>query len=337
MQHNIQIFRGAKPPTSIFHGERRRRAAEEIMKRVARGWLIGAVACIAISCATPGTPRGAVEIQTEDVERFFGIYEAANGHPTAGQLQNDYLDQGTAGLRHYAEVRNITGERIAQAIAKRPELYTNARLCLAALPRVRARLNHVFDKLLDLYPEAQKPPVTILISRGRPLAIAGPGFGVQIGLEGMCSEEAARFLDSNVDDRFVRVIAHEYIHAQQAPALANNENLTVLARSLVEGVAEYMAELIAGSASNVAVFASAAGRESEIETRFAADLEKTDLSAWFDNTTAEDVGQLGYWVGYRIAKSYYQQAPDKRVAIREMIQMTDVHAFLAKSGWAVAE
>jgi hypothetical protein len=204
---------------------------------------------------------------------------------------------------------------------------------LAALPRVRERLDRVFDELLNVYPEADRPPVTILISRGKPLAIAGPGFGVQIGLEAMCSEEAARFLGADVDDRFVRVIAHEYIHAQQAPALANNENLTVLERSLVEGIAEFMAEVIAGRASSVAVFAAAAGREGEIETRFAADLEKTDLSAWFDNTTAEDAGQLGYWVGYRIAKSYYQHAPDKRAAIREMIQVTDVHAFLARSGW----
>jgi predicted nucleic acid-binding protein len=58
-----------------------------------------------------------------------------------------------------------------------------------------------------------------------------------------------------------------------------------------------------------------------------------DISEWVDNTTPEDVGQLGYWVGYRIAKAFYRHAPDKRVAIREMIQMTDAHGLLARSGW----
>jgi hypothetical protein len=43
--------------------------------------------------------------------------------------------------------------------------------------------------------------------------------------------------------------------------------------------------------------------------------------------------QRGYWVGYRIAKSYYQHAPDKRAAIRAMIQMTDAQAILASSRW----
>ncbi len=100
----------------------------------------------------------------------------------------------------------------------------------------------MFDRLLELYPEAQRPAVTILVSRGRPLAIAGPGDGVQIGLEGMCSDTAARVLGADPDDRFVRVIAHEYIHAQQAPPLIDNLQPTVLQRSLVEGVAEFVGE-----------------------------------------------------------------------------------------------
>jgi hypothetical protein len=303
------------------------------MNRSAMGGFLGAMAFLALSCAAQSAPSPSIEIQTDDVTRFFRIYEAAGGHPTAEQLQREYLDLGTAGLRHLARVRNVTGERIARAIGAEPELYTNARSCMAALPRIRGRLDVAFDELLALYPEAQKPPVTIVVGRGRPLAIAGPGDGVQIGLEAMCSGIAARFFDANVDDRFVHVIAHEYIHAQQAPALANNEHPVVLERSLVEGVADLVGELISGGIANVAVSASAKGRETEIETKFAADVDKTDLSDWVDNTTPESVGQLGYWVGYRIAKAFYQHAPDKRAAIREMIQMTDPHAFLAKSGW----
>jgi len=169
-----------------------------------------------------------------------------------------------------------------------------------------------------------------LVGRGKPFAIAGPGTGVQIALEAMCSENAARYLGAGIDDRLVNVIAHEYVHVQQAPERANP---TVLQRSLEEGIAEFVGELISGSVSNVAVHTSAQGRELEIESRFAADLDKLDLSAWFDNTTAENVGQLGYWAGYRIAKAHYQNAKDKQTAVREMIQMTDAHAFLAKSGW----
>jgi hypothetical protein len=294
--------------------------------------LFGALACAAISGAALGSPVSGVEIQTEDVARFYQVYDAAGGHPTAEQLQRDYLDRGTAGLHHLIKARNVTAERIAQAIASRPELYTDARTCMAALPRVRERLDRAFRKLVALYPEAQKPPVTIGVGRGRPVAISGPGDGVQIGLEAMCSP-VGRFLNPNVDDRFVYVIAHEYIHSQQDPRLANDAQPTVLERSLLEGAAEFMGEMISGDVGYGAFRASTKGREKEIETRFTADLDKTDLSDWLDNTTPEKLGDLGYFVGYRIVKSYYQHAPDKRRAIREIIRMDDPHAFMARSGW----
>ena len=120
------------------------------MKRIAIACLMGAVACEAMSCATPSAPSAAIEIQTEDVERFYRIYAAAGGQPTAEQIQRDYLDQGTAGLRHLTQVRNVNAANIARAIATQPELYTNARSCLAALPRIRERLNRTFGELLSL-------------------------------------------------------------------------------------------------------------------------------------------------------------------------------------------
>lgn len=294
------------------------------------------MALLAVVATRAQQPAGSspIAIHTDDVDRFFRVYDASGGRPSAERLQREYLDEGSVGLTHLARVRNVTGERIAQAIAADPGLYTNARACLPALPRVRARLERTFARLVELYPQAQRPPVTILVSRGRPLAIAGPGDGVQIGLEGMCSATAARVLGADVDDRFVHVIAHEYIHAQQAPVLASTEDLTVLQRSLLEGIAEFVGELISGGISNVAVGPSASGREREIETRFVAAADTRDLSAWVDNTTADDVGQLGYWVGYRVAKAYYRRASDRRAAVSEMIAMTDARAFLAQSGWS---
>lgn len=304
-----------------------------MINRLAIAWLFAVMSPVLTPCASRSpsqAPSRTIEIQTEDVTRFYRVYEAAGGRPTADQLQHGYVVPGTTGLRHLMQVRSVNAERIARAVATQPQLYADARSCMAALPRIRERLRRTFDNLLDLYPEAQRPPVTILVSRGRPLAIAGPGTGVQIAIEGMCSPVAARILGRDVDDRFVNVIAHEYVHVQQAP---ERPNPTVLERALAEGIAEFIGELISGGVSNIAVHEAARGREREIETRFAADLDRTDLSAWFDNTTAEDPGQLGYWVGYRIAKAYYRNAPDRRVAIREMIRMTNARDFLARSGW----
>jgi hypothetical protein len=307
------------------------------MKRISLGVLIGVLAYAAISGAARNVASTAIDpevgptIHIEDVDRFYKVYDTAGGHPAADQLQNDYLDPGSDGLHQFAELRNISGTRIAETLVRHPEIYSGARRCMVTLPRVRQRLKVALRKLGDLYPEARFPPVTIAVGRGKPVGVGGgPATGVLIGLEALC---ATNYLNPNVEDRFVHVIAHEYAHVQQVPALVDDENGTVIEESLIEGAAEFTAELISGEVAYSQFGASTNGHEMEIESAFVTDEDKTDLSQWLNNGTPEKPGDLGYWVGYRIVKSYYQHATDKRRALRETLEMTDPKAFLTNSGW----
>ncbi len=269
-------------------------------------------------------------IQIEDVARFYRIYDAAGGHPSAEQLQRDYLDAGSEGLHTLARLRNVTGVRMADTLARNPAIYADAKRCMAVLPRGRERLRTALRRLGELYPAARFPPVTIAVGRGKPVGVGSPVSGVMIGLEALCG---VKYFDADMEDRFVHVVAHEYVHVQQVRALVDDEHPTVLEASLIEGAAEFMAEMISGGVSDPGVWAEARGRETEIETAFVPDEDKTDVSRWLYNGTIEKPGDLGYWVGYRIVKAYYQHARDKRRAIREILEMHDPKAFLAKSGW----
>jgi hypothetical protein len=279
---------------------------------------------------TVQAPTAAPEIHTEDVTRFYRIYDAADGHPTAEQLQRDYLDAGSEGLHQLAKLRNVTGVRIAETLAKSPQLYVEARRCMAVLPGVRQRVDVALRTLVRLYPQARTPPVTIVVSRGKPVGVGSPVTGLQIGLEALCSAE---WMNPNVEDRFVHVIAHEYAHVQQAVALVDNEQPTVLERSLIEGAAEFVAELTSGKTGYQHFAALTQGRERELETAFAADIDQTELARWVDNSTMEQGGDIGYWIGYRIVKAYYRRATDKQQALREILQLSQPKAFLEKSGW----
>ena len=297
--------------------------------------VVAFVCALLVGCA-PNMPSvesipGPV-IHLEDVDSFYKLYDATDGHPTADQLQHNYLDPGSDGLHSLAKLRNITGARIVDTLAKHPEYYTNARRCTSVLPQVRARLVVAFGKLSGLLPEAQFPPVTIVVGRGKPVGVAD-ATGVMIGLEALC---AVQWMNPNLEDRFVHVIAHEYTHVQQAllsPALYNKDKPTVLEASLVEGAAEFTAELISGEIGNSNLKASTKGHEKEIESAFVPDEDKTNFSNWLYNGSMEKPGDLGYWVGYRIVKSYYEHAADKRQAFREILRMNDAKAFLKKSGW----
>src|SRR3546814_2929996 len=170
--------------------------------------------------ATRSAATAGAIVHTEDGDLFYRIYDAADGHPTAEQLQHDYLDQGSDGLQVLARERNVTGQRIADMLAKNPSLYTGAKRCIAVLPRARERLEAALHKLGRLYPDARFPPVTVAIGRGKPVAMGAPDTGIQVGLEALC---AIDWLNPDVEDRIVYVLAHEYAQGAQVHADAISE------------------------------------------------------------------------------------------------------------------
>src|SRR3546814_16638649 len=76
---------------------------------------------------------------------------------------------------------------------------------------IRTRLVAATDRLAQLYPAAKFPPITIAIGRATTAGTANAK-GLYIGLEALC---AAKFIEADDEDRFVHVIAHEYVNVQQ--------------------------------------------------------------------------------------------------------------------------
>jgi hypothetical protein len=277
-------------------------------------------------------PPPRVAIVTSDVERFFALYDdpALAGQPDL--LAARYLAEPTPGLAEFMALRRITPEKLATALRDKPQLFADARGCAAKLGNIRTRLVAATDRLAELYPPAKFPPITIAIGRGTTAGTANAK-GLYIGLETLCM---AKFIEADDENRFVHIIAHEYVHAQQPLAQVESEDDAVLHAALVEGAAEFVAEQMTGSVAYPLLHIWAKGRETELETAFRAEKDgKANGSRWLYNQQGSDgwPGDLGYWVGYRIVKSYYNRAPDKAAALREIIEMKDPAAFLAASGW----
>lgn len=288
-------------------------------------------AAIAHASVSPAATSRVV-IDTSDVERFFALYDDPAFASDPDALAARYLATPSPGLVEFMALRRITPERVAAALRNKPDLYRNARRCADTLGNVRGRLTAATDRLAELYPNAIFPPITIAISRGSPAAAANAK-GLYVGLEALCS---ATFIEANDEDRFVHVIAHEYVHAQQPLAQAESRDETVLHAALVEGAAEFVAEQISGSVGFPLLHKWTKGREAELETAFMAEKDQVAIgSRWLYNQQGSDgwPGDLGYWVGYRVAKAHYTRSPDKKAALREIIEMRDPAAFLAKSGW----
>jgi Predicted Zn-dependent protease (DUF2268) len=296
------------------------------------GGVLLAVALWQVSARADTPPKSGL-ILIDDVERFYRVYDAAQRRPIAEQLRTGYIDPGTDGLHQFAKLRDLTGATLAAAIDKRPQIFAKATECKAVLPAVRKRLDRALARLGELYPAARFPPVTVLIGRGNTGGTTS-ATAVLIGMETLCS---ADWMNPDLEDRFVHLIAHEYAHVQQP---AGNDDVppgSVLETALIEGGAEFVAELISGDIGNSHLRAWTKGHELEIETRFAADEDSKDLKPWLWSGpgTPDKPGDLGYWVGYRIVKSYYLHAKDKKAALRDIFLVNETTAkdFLARSRW----
>jgi hypothetical protein len=295
--------------------------------RLALGCAVAIVIGARVAHAEPPAP----EISTADVDLFYRVYDSARGRPSIETLRRDYLEAGSDGLRDFIPHRIISASRLSEQIVRNPSVYRKARRCAAVLPAVRTRIATALARLRTMLPDAKFPPVIFLIGRNSAGGTASPA-GVLVGVETVCR---ADWLQRNLEDRLVYLVAHEYIHAQQPRTVLTDDPLawkrTVLEHSLVEGVAEFVGELISGSASNTHLQVWTRGREKEISAAFREEMNTTAVNEWLYNGvgTRKMPGDLGYWMGYRIARCYYANAADKAAAVRALIELKDPQEILA--------
>ncbi len=109
-----------------------------------------------------------------------------------------------------------------------------------------------------------------------------------------------------------------------------------------EGVAELVAELITDRKPALPVYTYGPEHDAAIRQRFLAEMRADNYDNWLWNSAANPFGvsDVGYYVGYRIARAYYDAAPDKRRAVRELIELRyddpAVHALVDRSGYLTA-
>lgn len=292
------------------------------------------LATIACAAAAHALAAPAVVMRTDDVDRFYRVYDAAQGYPTATQLQSGYLDPGSEALHQFVVARIDSAAKLGDAIAKRPGDFAQARACLPALAKTKARLAIVYQRYEQAYPSAAFPPVTFVIGRDSTGGTTTRD-GILIGLEFMCHVD---IMGADVGDRFTHIVAHELAHVQQPAAQVDPPpGATLLFQSLIEGGAEFMAELASGDVSYVHLRTWTRGKECAIEQAFRKDAMGSDTSRWLYTGfgTPGQPGDLGYWVGYRIVKAYYDNATDKRQAVWDLLHVDNDNApaFLERSGW----
>ncbi|NZA26575.1 hypothetical protein H0E84_09275 [Luteimonas sp. SJ-92] len=301
-----------------------------------------------LACTATAGPRenrdpDAAGLVTEDLPRFWAAWnEAAQTGDRAQRVaafQRGYLDRGTPGLEAFTRLRIHSADRLVSAIDEHPRYYASLRGSGDLLEAQKPAIREALRSMAAVYPGGVFPDVYFLIGRMNSggtldeaglligLEMYGRGDGVPLGELGEWHRAVVGEL-ANLPD----IVAHEWVHFQQSPEVQDQP--TLLRAALREGVADFLSELGTGRHINQHVHAWAEPRAAGLWAEFAQMMDGSDYTGWLYDTQAGDgrPADLGYWMGYRIARAYYRRAADKREAIRDMLRIEDAAAFLEASG-----
>jgi len=289
------------------------------------------------------------DIDARDALRFAALMKDG-AVPTADALQRGYLDGAGAGVKIFMPAPRIgDAHNLAQAVAKRPDTYRYAiRECLPRLPALRADLRAIYLGFAGLLPERPLPAIHVIFGALSSGGTASNDAQV-IGLEVTCPP-------GTTPEQFRTTMrgffAHEAVHTWQddetPAALAD----LLLSQALREGVADYLATLVTGAIPHQERDAWARPQEATLWQAFQRDrlaikgnpagmakiIAMPQFRRWFANCKAPPDGwpcEAGYWIGMRIAEAYVAQAPDKRAAIRELIELRNPAAILEASRYGM--
>jgi hypothetical protein len=277
--------------------------------------------------------NGSIEIITTDIENFWRAYDIAAPNFDAQVFQKNYFDIGSPALKDFIKYSIKNADELSKTILKRPKYYASIRESVLKINSLKPNIEKVYLNFQKIYPEIYFPKLYFVIGR---MSSGGTGSknGLIIGAEmyGLTNntpkDELNDWLKSVLKsvDEIPHIVAHELVHEFQT-----YDGGSLLAASIKEGGADYIAELISGKHINQNVHNYANPKERELWLEFKKIMLKNDYTGWLYSQAGDRPQDLGYWMGYKITKSYFDNSKDKKQAMQDFLNIKDFEKFLVDS------
>lgn len=296
-----------------------------------------------------------VKFITTDITNFWKMYDklpkATSEKDTLQIIKTLYLDRASATLQEYfaderrENKRNITQEYLSM-LREYPNYLASIRRNTESIDKEKLYEHLVRAK--ELYPDFKFRDTYFCIgffnSGGRSMASGGLYIGTEMfalsddtAMEEWKGSTWVQFF-APIED-IHNIVLHEQAHFQQLPPTNGERNL--LYDAIREGAAVFLVDIVTngegitqggGIGKSALIYGDA--HEEEVWHKFEKDMRGYDQSVWFYNAETEEWPKdMGYYVGYKICRSYYDNAKDKALAVKEILEVTDAEEFLDKSGY----
>jgi hypothetical protein len=291
-------------------------------------------------------------VQTLDVDHFWEAFDylenCKSKQDSIDAFQKLYIDRATNGLLDFIAYTNMTAEEIVETVAVVPKFYKSIRENTNEIKNMEPAIEEIVERFKKIYPKFEPHKINFsigILNTGGTVSEDFLLIGSELvaatnktDLSEIPSEAFKKQLASSTDveQRVKNFIAHEYVHTQQPPAIyAEDAICQLLYRAMREGFCDFIGELLSGSPINIVVLEYGDKHEEELWQEFKNELCNTNSDNWFYNysNVEEKPGDLGYYIGYKIAEAYYRNSDDKKQAIVDIIEMDDPISLLQKSGY----
>ena len=234
----------------------------------------------------------------------------------------EYLEKGSVGVKDFIPYRIESAKNLLKTVQSRKQDYEKVRQQTDSIDHVESIIRSHYRNFRTIYPEAVFPPVYFIIGAFN----AGGGVtdnGLVIGTE------VAKDDFPNI----IYFVVHELMHFNQRYDKKPIGKATLLEQSIIEGSADFLASLIMKRAYKVEY---AEAHQEELCREFAGIMDGTKFHGWLYGSKGKKEGRpndLGYWMGYKIVKAYYEQIENKSQALHDILNISDFQKFYIQSGY----
>lgn len=277
----------------------------------------------------PSDPEAAM-ISFEDLKRFADAHREADG--SADVYQRQYFDLGSRPVGIWESQFDINATELAGHVAEKSALYEDFDARAATLAATEPNIRQAYVELKRRYPEAVFSPLYVFFgsysvrSLIRPSGILFSGeyfTGMPAGMD-PSSPHYLRGLMAE-PHMIVSQAIHEQAHIQQArhsPLAMFTGSL--LERTIYEGTADYVAELVTGTHNNPTALQYVDGHGRALWCDFYRSTDASYRDHWID---ADRYGRPPSGItgafGYSIAKAYFRTFEDPTLGLKALLELED--------------
>jgi Predicted Zn-dependent protease (DUF2268) len=288
------------------------------------------------------------KVFTADIDNFWIAYDSIQTTKDSLKqielIKKLYIDKGTKGLKAFMALRDYNAELWVTLIRIYPKFWKSIRPNTFTVKSFAQDIETSIKKFKELYPDLKEANMYFTIGG---LRSGGTTMNdmVLVGTEiatGNASTDVSEFptkwlegvFKTQQADNLVALNIHEYVHTQQ-----KGNAKTVLGQSITEGACDFITELVINKLLQKNYIVYGREHDAELKEQFKFEMFTTAYTNWlYNGSTSKTAADLGYYMGYTICKSYYNNSTDKKKAIKEIIELnysdsTAVEDFLKRSNY----